>query len=79
MQTRGLIQLVVFIAVLIVFLYLHQHFRALDHALGIAGLIAWVVLGMVALWRTYSSNPAPSMPSFAGALPPRWRRWIMGE
>jgi len=79
MQYRALIQFIVFVTVLISLLYLWQRFRALNHVLGVLVLIAWVILGLVALVRAYSSSPQAGMPSFLGALPSRWRRWFLGE
>ena len=79
MSYRGLIQLACFIAGLIVLLAARKEFPTMDNFLGIVLLGAWIVLGIVALIRAYSSPNSSIMPSFYGSLPRRWRRWFMGD
>ncbi|HKD55743.1 MAG TPA: hypothetical protein VKB72_16135 [Steroidobacteraceae bacterium] len=76
MPSRGVIQLVCFCAVFAILFVAYRRFPALNNFLGIVLLVVWVVLGIVAVIRAQRSS---GMPTFHGALPPRWRKWFTGD
>jgi len=76
-KTRGLIQFIGFCAGLVILFDGYRHYPTLDSFLGLFLLIAWVVVGIVALLSAYASSDSPTMPTFLGALLQRWRKWLL--
>lgn len=78
MKARRLIQIIGLCAGFVVLFDGYVHFPTLNSFLGVLLLVAWVVLGTVALLRAYGSSASPGTPTFLGALPQRWRKWFSG-
>jgi len=78
-KALGLIQFIGFCAGFVLLLDGYRHFPTLNSFLGLLLLVAWLVLGTVALLRAYGSSDSPSMLTFLGALPQRWRKWFLGK
>jgi hypothetical protein len=77
LEMSGLRQLAWFLVLFAVLLLAYRYFPRLDNVLGIAFLALLLVAGVISLFR--ASSGKATMPSFVGALPKGWRRWVLGE
>jgi hypothetical protein len=73
-RARRSISFIGFCASLVILFDGYWHFPTLDSFLGPLLLVAWVLLGIMALLRAYASSDSPTMLRFLGALPQRWRK-----
>jgi hypothetical protein len=69
--------LVLFFLAFAALLLAHRYFAPLDNLLGIAFLALIVVVGVISLFKASAGKTIT--PSFVGALPKTWRRWLLGE
>jgi hypothetical protein len=80
---KGLFGFAVFLTVFAILFELHRSIAWLDNWMGIAFLARYVVVGGYALLSSYASAERESrpaaMPSLVGALPPSWRKWVLGQ
>jgi hypothetical protein len=77
LEMSGLRQLGWFLVLFAVLLVAYRSFPRLDNFIGIAFLGLIAIAGVISLFR--ASAAKTTMPSFVGALPKGWRRWVLGE
>lgn len=76
-EMSGLRQLAWFLVIFAAVVLAFRYFPRLDNLLGIAFLVLILITAVISLFSA-SSGKTPT-PSFVGALPKSWRRWILGE
>jgi hypothetical protein len=76
-EMSGLRQLAWSLVLFAALVLVYRYFPRLDNFLGMAFLALILTAGVISLFRALSGKT--SMPSFVGALPNSWRRWVLGE